>query len=655
MIETLFWFVIEINFKATVILSLGFVLTLCLVRFQSSQRYLLWKLIFALLAVLPVLVVIGPSVILNNISKPSFSALLKNPESVAQSFYAPGPTAAQQNLLADNKGERSELVAAAQQSQSTVSMNWLLLPSALYLLISVLLLLRLGIQFYRCQKEIACFKPFSGPSILKKILSLKAELGINTDISIRTNNRVETPFVWGVSRMTLVLPETFSQWTLLTQESTLMHELLHIKMRDTRWGLLVKICTCLYWPTILIWKANALVSVEAEKACDEGVLRQTGDEEGYADQLVKIAQYLHPASTPISDLASTVSKPSTLRQRIDNILTNRNILIMKPLNRYLTMLAISGLSLFVVAIDATSQVDLAKGFDQSNRLASYAVLQRVEPVYPSKAAVEKIEGFVVVEFDISTVGTVINPKIIKSQPQGLFDKSSLRAVQQWLYLPDFENGKAKETQGVRTKFTYRLGANTQIESLDFDRASLDQPGPRSVHQANQLINFYVTSNEPADAIKLLGSFLSDNSNNNSQALALLEGVSFQRFAKDKQQKVKLSRQLDQLSEKAAASNSGEIYAALAKIYQELQNWPAAQLALAKAFEKGQLSNPSATKLTLAIVLYNTQHYDGALKVIDSLIANYGETEIRLRWRDIIDASLHRQNLIADHLVNAAIQ
>jgi len=58
---------------------------------------------------------------------------------------------------------------------------------------------------------------------------------------------------------------------------------------------------------------------------------------------------------------------------------------------------------------------------------------RIEPRYPIQAAKDKIDGSVVLKFDIMKDGSVMNITVIKSVPQGIFDKESRRALKQWKY------------------------------------------------------------------------------------------------------------------------------------------------------------------------------------------------------------------------------
>ena len=81
---------------------------------------------------------------------------------------------------------------------------------------------------------------------------------------------------------------------------------------------------------------------------------------------------------------------------------------------------------------------------------------RVEPIYPARAAQRNIEGWVLVEFSITPLGTVKNAKVIQSEPGKIFNRSALKAVSKWKYKPRIEDGVAIETHGHRKKLKFTL-------------------------------------------------------------------------------------------------------------------------------------------------------------------------------------------------------
>ena len=75
-------------------------------------------------------------------------------------------------------------------------------------------------------------------------------------------------------------------------------------------------------------------------------------------------------------------------------------------------------------------------------------LARINPIYPKRAKMMKKEGYVKMEFTITTFGTVKDVKIVESKPEGLFDSSAKRAILKWKFRPKLEEGQAIEQRAI---------------------------------------------------------------------------------------------------------------------------------------------------------------------------------------------------------------
>lgn len=76
--------------------------------------------------------------------------------------------------------------------------------------------------------------------------------------------------------------------------------------------------------------------------------------------------------------------------------------------------------------------------------------------YPISAAKQGIEGFVQLEFDISAEGKPVNIKVVKSEPEGIFDEKAICALSKWKYAPKIENGVAVAQAGVKVQLDWDL-------------------------------------------------------------------------------------------------------------------------------------------------------------------------------------------------------
>ncbi len=77
------------------------------------------------------------------------------------------------------------------------------------------------------------------------------------------------------------------------------------------------------------------------------------------------------------------------------------------------------------------------------------------PPYPPSARRARREGWVDVQFTITTKGRVTNPRVVGSSPKGVFDQAARRAIQRWRFRPRLVNGKPA-SQSARQRIYFRL-------------------------------------------------------------------------------------------------------------------------------------------------------------------------------------------------------
>jgi protein TonB len=82
------------------------------------------------------------------------------------------------------------------------------------------------------------------------------------------------------------------------------------------------------------------------------------------------------------------------------------------------------------------------------------VILQPAPTYPPSAASRNIKGWVVVEFTVSKSGRVEDPRIVASEPDGIFDKAVLKAVKGWKYKPAMLGGEPVTTHSMQVKLTF---------------------------------------------------------------------------------------------------------------------------------------------------------------------------------------------------------
>lgn len=84
-------------------------------------------------------------------------------------------------------------------------------------------------------------------------------------------------------------------------------------------------------------------------------------------------------------------------------------------------------------------------------------LVRVEPQFPREAIMKGIDkGWVRVNFDLKSDGTVSNVRIIDSSPRDVFDIAARRAILKWKYRPKIVEGKGVLRKGLKVQLNFGM-------------------------------------------------------------------------------------------------------------------------------------------------------------------------------------------------------
>jgi len=111
--------------------------------------------------------------------------------------------------------------------------------------------------------------------------------------------------------------------------------------------------------------------------------------------------------------------------------------------------------------DIGADLNVDAGLGGGSGDGEYLPIVKVAPSYPRRAAQRGIEGYVVVEFTVSKLGTVINPVVIEANPANIFNRAALSAAKKFKYKPKIENGKAIEVPGVRNIIRFELDKSSK--------------------------------------------------------------------------------------------------------------------------------------------------------------------------------------------------
>lgn len=83
------------------------------------------------------------------------------------------------------------------------------------------------------------------------------------------------------------------------------------------------------------------------------------------------------------------------------------------------------------------------------------LVKSVPPQYPNAALRRRQEGWVQVEFTVTSEGSVANARVLDADPPRTFDRAALDAVQRWNFNPAMRNGSAVEAT-VRRRIEFKM-------------------------------------------------------------------------------------------------------------------------------------------------------------------------------------------------------
>nr|WP_286235891.1 energy transducer TonB [Thalassotalea sediminis] len=106
--------------------------------------------------------------------------------------------------------------------------------------------------------------------------------------------------------------------------------------------------------------------------------------------------------------------------------------------------------------DVQANTGLSGGLSLSSADGDYLPIVKVAPIYPRRAQSRGIEGYVILEFTVTKNGSVRDPIVIESKPEGIFENAAKDAALKFKYKPRVVDGVATEVAGVQNKISFEI-------------------------------------------------------------------------------------------------------------------------------------------------------------------------------------------------------
>lgn len=337
--------------KATAILATGFLVFRALPRTSASARHLAALLALLGAALVPALSPVLPRWewrILPGVAA-KVRALEVRPAADPASS-APVLSAAPATLLAERVGFSgvSLPVAPAPVRRRPVSASDILAAVALlWALGASAMLARLVAGLLTVRSLVRRARPFRDASWSAAADEAGRALSLPHPMTLLVSPDAEVPLTAGVFRPVLVLPEAASTWGGDLRRVVLLHELAHVRRRDTLARIAAETVAALYWFHPLAHAAVASLRREGERAADDLVLASGTRPSEYASHLVAIVRGL--AREP-ERWALAMARPSQVEERVRAILDPA--LEHRPMGAWQVRLAASALVAGAAAVGA---------------------------------------------------------------------------------------------------------------------------------------------------------------------------------------------------------------------------------------------------------------------------------------------------------------
>jgi beta-lactamase regulating signal transducer with metallopeptidase domain len=144
-------------------------------------------------------------------------------------------------------------------------------------------------------------------------------LSLDEKISIVMSPRCIVPFTRGVLHPVVALPVEAARWSDMRLRSVLLHELAHVKRRDSFFNLAESVVTALLWCVPPAWVASAFLARAREMACDKLVLSQGVPAADYASEILELVRSMK-GNMFVPRYEISFGRKSMLRERITSVL-----------------------------------------------------------------------------------------------------------------------------------------------------------------------------------------------------------------------------------------------------------------------------------------------------------------------------------------------
>ena len=172
-----------------------------------------------------------------------------------------------------------------------------------------------------------------------EVKQIAAVLGCRCAIEVRSSRQTTVPFVFGLRRTVLVLPERMCQAGYRGElPGVVAHELAHVVSNDFAWNMAIRGVSIVLWFHPLAWRIGSAHRAACDAVCDATAASYLGDVAVYCRTLAAVAL---KSTRPFPGLGLAMARTCDVRLRIAAL--QRKVFAAKLSRRAIAAAAVAGL------------------------------------------------------------------------------------------------------------------------------------------------------------------------------------------------------------------------------------------------------------------------------------------------------------------------
>ena len=345
--------------KITVVLGLGWIAHFSLAHVNPRWRVLLWRCIVVGVCLVPALV---------PLQKLQISVVPSpDPPAASRDYAVPEhsvPAIASAPRVEPSVLQELTVRNSSHNPQPPFSfLAWLgeniwMMVFTLWGVVAAILTSRLWVGLVRMKRSIN--NSFPAPGHLQRMMiRVAGDLNCRREVSLRISPNLFTPFLAGLRRPVIVLPERMISDDYADESPAILaHEVAHLCSGDLFWMLVTKWISALLWFHPLIWKLQDVHNSACEEVCDAVAADYVGNAESYSSALARVALEILGRTTAIGVIPMARSSDVLNRLRM----LKRNLCSRPLAGRWVALSVLVGLAVFV-CLGSTKLVYAAEDAD----------------------------------------------------------------------------------------------------------------------------------------------------------------------------------------------------------------------------------------------------------------------------------------------------